>query len=60
MVLSILVLPPPLYKETILNNRPGMEDVYFCLGLKVYSYCLTIKDIIGKAVKLIYTRAKRV
>ena len=58
MASSALVLPPPLYKETILNNWPDTEDVCFYLGLEVYGYYLTIKDIVGKAVRLIYTKAK--
>jgi hypothetical protein len=37
-----------------------MEDVYFYLGLEVYSYYLTIGDIVGKVIRLIYTRAERV
>ena len=59
MVLSVMILPPLLYKETISNDWSGMEDVYFYLGLEVYSYYLTVKDIVGKVVRLIYTGIER-
>ena len=36
-----------------------MEDVYFYLELEVYSYYLTVKDIVGKVVRLIYTGVER-
>ena len=67
MVLSAMVLPLLLYKETILNNWLGIKDVYFYLKLEVcsylelevYNYYLTVKDIVGKVVRLIYIGAKR-